>query len=62
MRNVIQKGEAHKLVDSLPADATWADLMHQIYVHEAIERGLGDSQAGSTKCVQEVRAKYGLKK
>lgn len=62
MRNIIRKDEAHKLVDSLPTDATWDDLMHQIYVREAIERGLADSQAGSTKCVQEVRAKYGLKK
>lgn len=56
----LQKEEAHKLVDSLPDDATWDDLMHEIYVREAIVRGLDDSQAGRTKTVHEVRAKYGL--
>ena len=60
MPTVIQKEEAHKLVDRLPANATWDDLMHEIYVREVIDRGLTDSQAGRTKSVQEVRAKYGL--
>ena len=60
MPAVVQKEEAHKLVDRLPANATWDDLMHQIYVREAIDRGLADSLAGRTKSVQEVRAKYGL--
>jgi len=57
---MVQKEEAHKLVDRLPDNATWDDLMHDIYVREAIERGLADSRAGRTKSVQEVRAKYGL--
>ena len=35
--------------------------MQQIYVRETIERGLADSNAGRTKDVKEVRAKYGLK-
>ena len=62
MPTVIQKAEAHKLVDRLPDNATWDDLMHGIYVREAIDRGLADSQAGRTKSVQEVRARYGLSK
>ena len=60
MPTVVQKEEAHKLVDRLPANATWDDLMHEIYVREAIERGLADSRADRTKSVQEIRAKYGL--
>ena len=60
MAAVMEKEEAHRLVDRLPCDATWEDLMHEIYVREAIERGLADSKAGRTKDVQEVRAKYGL--
>ena len=60
MSTVVQKEEAHKLIDRLPANATWDDLMHEIYVREAIDRGLADSRAGRTKSVQEVRAKYGL--
>lgn len=52
--------QAHELVDQLPTHATWDDLMHEIYVRQAIEQGLADSQAGRTKMVKEVRAKYGL--
>ncbi|MFT5496649.1 MAG: hypothetical protein ACI9TH_002049 [Kiritimatiellia bacterium] len=37
MADVMKKDEAHKLIDQLPATATWDDLMHQIYVRNAIE-------------------------
>ena len=60
MSTIISKEEAHKLIDQLPTNATWDDLMHEIYVREAIERGLEDSEAGRTKGVAEVRKKYGL--
>ena len=54
------KDEAHKLVDRLSADASWEDLMHEIYVRESIERGLSQSLKNETFDVREVRAKYGL--
>ena len=57
---IMEKDEAHKMIDRLPPNATWDDLMREIYVHEAIERGLADSKKGRTKDVKEVRAKYGL--
>ncbi len=60
MRIRMEKEKAHKLIDRMPADATWDDLMHEIYVREAIEQGLADSEAGKTKDVKEVRAGYGL--
>ncbi len=60
MSNVIRKEDAHKLVDQLPPDATWDDLMHEIYVRETIEKGLDDSRSGRTKAVSEIRKKYGL--
>lgn len=31
--------EAHRLVDQLPAEASWDDLMQQIYVRQKIEAG-----------------------
>ena len=62
MSTMMKKEEAHKLIDLMPPKATWDDLMHEIYVHEAIERGLVDSNTGRTKDVQEVRAKYDLPK
>ena len=56
------KEEAHRLVESLGEDATWDDLMYQIYVRQAVDAGLGDSQTGRTIDVEEVRAKLGLTK
>lgn len=54
------KQEAQRLIDKLPEDATWDDLMYEIYVRQAIEAGLADSEMGRTLTVQEVRAKFGL--
>jgi predicted transcriptional regulator len=34
--------------------------MYQLYVRQAIEAGLADSDAGRTVDVQEVRAKFGF--
>ncbi len=56
----LAKDEAHRLVDTLPDDATWEDLIHEIYVRQAIEKGLEDSKAGRTKDVRDVRREYGL--
>ena len=60
MSTIVSKEEAHKLIDQLPANATWDDLMHEIYVREVIKKGLEDSNAGRTKDVAEIRKKYGL--
>ena len=60
MSSAMEKEEAHKLIDRMPSKATWDDLIHEIYVRQTIERGLSDSNAGRTKDVKEVRAKYGL--
>ena len=60
MSTVMEKEEAHRLIDRMPPNATWDDLMWEIYVREAIERGFADSKAGRTKDVKVVRSKYGL--
>lgn len=60
MPTVMEKQDAHKLIDQMPQNSTWDDLMHEIYVRETIEKGLADSKAGRTRNVKEVRAKYGL--
>ena len=54
------KREARRLVESLPDEATWEDLMYRIYVREAIEAGLEDSEAGRVIEVSEVRKRFGL--
>lgn len=52
------KEEARQLVERLPEGSTWEDLMHKIYVRQAIEKGLDDSEAGRTTDVAQVRAKF----
>lgn len=54
------KQEAQRLIEKLPANATWDDLMYEIYVRQAIEAGLADSETGRTLDIKEVRAKFGL--
>lgn len=60
MSTEMTKEEAHKIVDTMPPNATWDDLIHEIYVRQVIESGLADSIAGRTTDVSEVRQKYGL--
>jgi len=56
------KEEAHRIIEKLPEDSTWDDLMYEIYVRQAIESGFEDSKAGRTIDVEQVRAKFGLEK
>jgi hypothetical protein len=54
------KNEARRLVENLPEDVTWDELMHQIYVRQSIEAGLAYSEAGKTMEVNAVRERFGL--
>jgi len=60
MGMAMKKDEARRLIDRLPDDATWEDLIREIYVIEAVEQGLADSEAGRVTDVGEIREKYGL--
>ncbi len=60
MAEPMRKDKAHELVERMPENATWDDLIDEIYVRLVIEQGLADSQAGRTTDVKEVRRKYGL--
>jgi plasmid stabilization system protein ParE len=44
----MEKDVAHRIIDRMPPNATWDDLMREIYVREVVERGLADSKAGRT--------------
>jgi hypothetical protein len=58
--NELQKEVAHSFVDNMPPHSTWDDLIHEIYVRQAIEKGLADSEAGRTHDVMDVRSRFGL--
>ena len=54
------KQSARQLVEKLPDNASWDDLMYEIYVRQAIEAGIKDSDAGRTQEVKAVRTRLGL--
>ena len=43
-RNI--KPDARLLIESLPDSATWDDLAYEVYVRQAVEAGLRDSESG----------------
>lgn len=56
------KREAQRLVEQLPEHASWDDLMNEIYVRQAVERGVADADAGRVVSHDEAMARLGLKK
>jgi len=60
MESIDVREEVRRLVERLPSNTTWDDVMHEIYVRQAIESGLADSREGRVMDVQEVRRRFGL--
>lgn len=54
------KKAAMQLIEQLPENSTWDDLMYQIYVRQAVEAGLADSQSDRGLSVEEVRQRFEL--
>lgn len=54
------KVEAHRIIEQLPDDASWEDLIYRLYVRQSIEAGLLDSEADHVESVAEVRKSFGL--
>ena len=57
---VVKKSEIHRIVDELPDDATFDDLIHRLYVIECIEQGLEAGKQGRVVDVKDVRKSFGL--
>ena len=56
------KEDAQQLLDQLSEKATWDALMERIYVRQAIEVGIKNSDDGRTYDIKEVRERFGLPK
>lgn len=54
------RDQALELVQSLPPNASWDELMYRIYVRQAIERGIEDSDADRVVDSAELRQQFGL--
>ena len=51
------KAHARDAIERLPDDATWEDVMYELYVRESIDAGLADVAAGRTVAHDQVRAR-----
>jgi predicted transcriptional regulator len=54
------KQRAHELIESLPDDATWQDLLYALELRADIDAGLQDAKAGRVVELDQLRKDYGL--
>ncbi len=50
------KDAARQVIDHLPEQATWDDIMYKLYVKQKMEEGLADIEAGRTVPHEQVKA------
>jgi hypothetical protein len=60
MVNIAFKQAAHRLVDELPDDASWKDLIYRAAVRDDIEAGLADSEADRITPIDDLLEEFDL--
>ena len=60
MQQVHIKDEARILIDGLPDDATWEDVIRLVFERLMIEEGIADLDAGRTWTSDQIREKLGI--
>ncbi len=53
----LAKDEARRIIDNLPEEATWDDIMYQLYVKEKTDKSLAEIEQGKVLSHEEVRRK-----
>jgi len=54
----IVKEEAIRLIENLPNDSTWDDIIYEIYVKKKIDAGLKAAEEGQTVSHEDVRKRF----
>ena len=49
------KQAAKQIIDHLPEQATWDDIMYELYVKQKIEKGLDAAEQGQVVSQKEAR-------
>lgn len=52
------KHEALKLIDGLPEEATWEEILYRLYVKKKIEAGIKAADEGRVVSHEEVKARF----
>jgi predicted transcriptional regulator len=50
--------QAKKLIENLPDQASWADLMYEIYVRKKIDEGLEAANEGKLISHEDVKRRF----
>jgi predicted transcriptional regulator len=50
--------EAKKLLDTLPDEASWDDVMYEMYVRNKIDKGVAAADEGKFLSHEEVRNRF----
>ena len=56
MRNA--KQVAHELIDHLPEQATWDDVMYTLYVRQKLERSLQAANEGKVTSHEDAKKRF----
>jgi predicted transcriptional regulator len=56
------KEKVESLLNDLPEDADWNDLMYKIYVRQSIEQGLKDVEEGTVVPHEEIKRKFNIER
>ncbi len=54
----LAKEEARKLLDKIPDNATWDDIMYQFYVRKKVEASIAAAEAGDVVSHEEVKRRF----
>ncbi len=52
------KQAAHDLIESLPSEASWDDVIYEMVVRREIDAGLEDSEASRVVTLAELRKEF----
>jgi hypothetical protein len=61
MSNANLKRTAHELIDKLPDNAGWDDVVYEMVARREIELGLADSEANRTTPVEDIAKEFSFK-
>ena len=50
------KETARQIIEHLPDQATWKDIMYELYIKQKMEEGLADIEAGRTISHEALKA------
>ncbi len=58
--NTNVKEDAKQLIESLPDNITWEDIVRVVFERQMIEEGIADSEAGRVWTSDQIRRRIGL--